>query len=158
MNDTFGKLVSIFLAVSIFFGLPLVYMSERAKTAEQLYLLTETTHFVDSVCNTGKISEQMLRSFYESLTKKSSVYEIHASHEQPEYVYDEVSGAYERCLVYRDETDIWAAVEQAGDYFFNRGDFFVLTVKKQAGFSFPSIYKDATVSVRYGGTVKYEAY
>lgn len=158
MNDIFGKLVSIFLAVSIFFGLPLVYMSERAKTAEQLYLLTETTHFVDSVCNTGKISSQMIHSFYGTLAKKSSVYEISVSHEQPEYVYDEASGVYERCLAYRDETDIWAAVEQAGDYFFNRGDFFVVTVTKQAGFYFPSIYKDSTVSIRYGGTVKYETY
>ena len=48
MNDIFGKICSIFLAVIILFGMPLVYMSERAKTAEQMELLTEATHFVDS--------------------------------------------------------------------------------------------------------------
>ena len=56
MSDIFGRVCSIFLAVIILFGMPLVYMNERAKTAEQMDLLTEATHFVDSVCNTGTIS------------------------------------------------------------------------------------------------------
>ena len=63
MSDIFGKVCSIFLAVTILFGMPLVYMQERAKTAEQLFLITEATHFVDSVCNTGKIDRHSLRRF-----------------------------------------------------------------------------------------------
>ena len=86
MNDIFGKVVSLFLAAIILFGMPLVYMNERVKTAEQLYLLTEVTHFVDSVCNTGYVSGQMLRSFHMDLSTKSSLYQIRISHEQPEYV------------------------------------------------------------------------
>lgn len=158
MNDIFGKVCSILLAVVILFGMPLIYMNERAKTAEQLYLLTESTHFVDSVCNTGSISAQMLRSLYASLSERSAVYEVRLVHEQPEYVLDEESGAYTRCMTYYDEDDIWECVESGRDYLFSRGDFLLMVVQRKAGFGLFSWDADATVSVRYGGTVKYEAY
>lgn len=158
MSDIFGKVCSIFLAVVILFGMPLVYMNERAKTAEQMYLLTEATHFVDSVCNTGHISGQMLRTFYASLARDAAVYEVVFLHEQPEYVYDEEEDRYQRCETYRDEDDIRERVEQGKDYFFNRGDFLLVTIEKKAGFTLLPHTKDRTVSIRYGGTVKYEAY
>lgn len=158
MNDIFGKICSIFLAVCILFGMPLIYMNERAKTAEQLYLLTTATHFVDSVCNTGRISEQMLRSLYASLSERSSVYEVELLHEQPAYVMDEVSGDYVCCENYYDQEDVWRGVEQDGAYLFDRGDFLVLTVARKAGTGMFTARYDRTVSVRYGGTVKYEAY
>lgn len=158
MSDIFGKVCSIFLAVIILFGMPLVYMSERAKTAQQVYLLTEATHFVDSVCNTGLISGQMLRSFYASLASDSAVYEVSFLHEQPEYVYDEVTDGYVRCETFHDEEDIRRQVEQGNDYFFCRGDFLLVTIEKKAGFTLLPWICDQTVSIRYGGTVKYEAF
>ena len=115
MSDILGKVCSMCLAVIILFGMPLIYMNERAKTAEQIYLLTEATHFVDSVCNTGVISGQMLRTFYASLAREASVYEVTFLHEQPEYVYDEGGGSYVRCETYHDEEDIRKQVEQGQD-------------------------------------------
>ncbi|MBO5245912.1 MAG: hypothetical protein J6B28_01480 [Eubacterium sp.] len=158
MNDIFGKICSIFLATIVLFGMPLVYMSERAKTAEQLWLLTQTTHFVDSVCNSGYISEQMMQQFYSAVSKPSAIYEISIIHEQPEYVYDEQSGAYVRCETFYDEEDIWARVEQSENYLFSRGDFLVLSVAKKTKRTWLAGITDQTVSVRYGGTIKYEAY
>ena len=158
MSDIFGKVCSIFLAVIIMFGMPLVYMNERAKTAEQMYLLTEATHFVDSVCNTGCISGQMMRSFYALLAQENAVYEVTFLHEQPEYVYDEEQESYVRCETYHDEEDIRAQIEQGYDYYFSRGDFFLITIEKAAGFTLIPSVMDRTVSIRYGGTVKYEAY
>ena len=158
MSDIFGRVCSIFLAVIILFGMPLVYMSERAKTAEQMYLLTEATHFVDSVCNTGFISGQMLRSFYASLAKETAVYEVTFLHEQPEYVYDEVADGYVRCETFHDEEDIRNEVEQGKDYFFCRGDFLLIAIEKKAGVTLIPGISDHTVSIRYGGTVKYEAF
>lgn len=158
MSDVFGKVCSIFLAVIILFGMPLIYMNERAKTAEQMYLLTEATHFVDSVCNTGFISGQMLRTFYASLACDAAVYEVAFVHEQPEYVFDEAADHYVLCETYHDEEDIRRQVELGSDYFFNRGDFLLITIEKKAGFSLIPDIKDHTVSIRYGGTVKYEAY
>ncbi len=158
MNDIFGRVFSIFLAAIIFFGMPLVYMQERAKTAEQLYLLTEVTHFVDSTCNTGYVSERMLRDFYESFSLKSARYEITITHEQPEYVYDEESDSYACCERFFDEEDMWTCVEGGEPYYFQRGDFLVVTVERDAGYVLLAGRKDHTVSIRYGGTVKYEAF
>lgn len=158
MSDIFGKVCSIFLAVTVLFGMPLIYMNERAKTAEQMALLTEATHFVDSVCNTGLISGQMLRTFYASLAHESAVYEVTFLHEQPEYVYDEAQERYVRCETYHDEEEIRSQVELGENYYFCRGDFFLITIEKKAGFTLLPAMKDHTVSIRYGGTVKYEAY
>ena len=158
MSDIFGRVCSIFLAVIILFGMPLIYMNEREKTAEQMYLLTEATHFVDSVCNTGFISGQMLRSFYASLAKETSVYEVTFLHEQPEYVYDEMTDGYVRCETFHDEEDIRKEVEQGKDYFFCRGDFLLIAIEKKAGVTLMPGIQDRTVSIRYGGTVKYEAF
>lgn len=158
MNDIFGKVFTIFLAAAVLFGMPLIYMNERAKTAEQLYLLTEATHFVDSVCNTGFVDGEMLRSLYASLSLKSAAYEITLLHEQPEYVYDGEHDRYVRCEAFYDEDTIWERVETGEDYLFGRGDFFRITVRKKAGLlPFAGCF-DQTVGVQYGGTVKYEAY
>jgi hypothetical protein len=158
MNDIFGKVCSIFLAVIILFGMPLIYMSERAKTASQLYLLTVATHFVDGVCNTGRISGAMLEQLDGSLTRKSAVVDISLVHEQPEYVYDEENDTYVRCMTYHDEADIRESVAQGQDYLFSRGDFLIITLEQRAGFGLFMQGLDPTVSIRYGGTVKYEAY
>lgn len=158
MNDIFGRVFTIFLAAAVLFGMPLIYMSERAKTAEQIYLLTEATHFVDSVCNTGFVDGEMLRSLYASLSARSAAYEIELLHERPEYVYDEEQGKYVRCETFYDEDTIWERVEEGEDYLFGRGDFFRITVRKKAGFALFSKAADQTVGVQYGGTVKYEAY
>lgn len=158
MNDIFGRVCTFFVAAAVLFGMPLIYMNERAKTAEQLYLLTEATHFVDSVCNTGFVSGEMLRSLYTALSGKGAVYEVELLHEQPEYVYDEETDAYVRCETFYDEDTIWEQVGRGRDYLFLRGDFFRITVQKKAGFTLFSGLPDQTVRVQYGGTVKYEAY
>jgi len=50
---------AILFAAAVFMGMPLLYMSERAKSAEQMYLLTVNTEFVDSICNTGFLTMEM---------------------------------------------------------------------------------------------------
>ena len=86
------------------------------------------------------------------------MYEVTFVHEQPEYVYDETAEGYVRCETYHDEEDIRMQVEQGHDYFFSRGDFLLVTIEKKAGFMLLPGINDRTVSIRYGGTVKYEAY
>lgn len=158
MNDIFGKVYVFFLAAIVLFGMPLVYMNERAKTAQQLYLLTQATHFVDSVCNTGVIDRGMMQQLYGGINSENTVYRIQLLHESREYVYNEETGGYERCDTYRDEKDIWEQVEDDRDYYFDRGDFLRINIQKDAGFLLFPGREDRTVSVQYGGTVKYEAY
>jgi hypothetical protein len=61
-------------------------------------------------------------------------------------------------MTYHDEADIRESVAQGQDYLFSRGDFLIITLEQRAGFGLFMQGLDPTVSIRYGGTVKYEAY
>lgn len=158
MNDIFGKIVSFFLAAVILFGLPLVYMNERAKTAKQMFLLTEATGFVDSVCNTGRIDQSMLQQFYDTVGGGNDYIEIGISHVTREYVYNDDLERYELCERWFDEEDIFETVMGGREYLFMRGDFLRVKLQRKGGFSIPGGPSDNTVKISYGGTVKYEAF
>lgn len=151
--DILGKLAAIFLAVIVFFTIPLVFMHERAKSAKQLYVMSEVTHFVDSVCNLGEIDRDMLSDFYDALSKTGDINTVKLLHETYEYVYDDASKKYTVVKTFHDEADIVGK----HDYKLYRGDYFKVTV-----LSYDSSYvfgsDDETVSFVYGGTVRYEAF
>ena len=65
---------------------------------------------------------------------------------------------YIRCETYHDEAEIRTYVEQGRDYYFCRGDFLLISIRKKAGFTLIPTLRDQTVSIRYGGTIKYEAF
>ncbi|MCR5388203.1 MAG: hypothetical protein K6E56_03035 [Lachnospiraceae bacterium] len=147
MSDIFGRVFSIFLAVIILFGMPFIYMNERAKSARQLFLLTESTAFIDSTCNTGVITDETLRRFYEKISRGGPV-NIKLLHESKEY-----SPAGEVSVFY-DEDDIYKAIDAGERYAFLKGDYLKVMVWVNESFSiFPQI-KDNSVSVYYGGTIK----
>lgn len=154
MEDIFGRMAAIFLAVSVLFGMPLVYMQERAKTAEQMYLLSVDAGFVDSVCNTGFISMEMYRGLCRQLEQSPGIYDMYLVHEEKELVYQ--NGEYSYVSTFHDEQDILAVLETGQKYRFAKGDYLKLAlVKKKGGISFPWL-KDNTLNIFYGGTVKYE--
>lgn len=158
MNDIFGKIVSFFLASVILFGLPLVYMNERAKTAQQLFLLTEATGFVDGVCNTGRIDQSTLQQFYHTIGGGSDYIDISITHVTREHVYNETLERYELCERWFDEQDIFEKISGGGEYLFMRGDFLRVKLQRKGGFRIPGGPADNTVNISYGGTVKYEAF
>ena len=151
MGDIFARITAVLLAVSVFFGIPLVYMHERAKSARQLYMLSEVTRFVDGVCNVGVIDRDMIGSFYDSMSKAGSGIKIQMLHETYDYVFDEESDRYVTVKRYYDESDITKAYE----YRLYRGDYFRVSVEAHDDILF-LMQDDATLSVVYGGTVKYE--
>ena len=77
MDEIFGRVTAILFAAAVFMGMPLLYMSERAKSAEQMYLLTVNTEFVDSICNTGFLTMEMYQQFYKEISAASGIYEVH---------------------------------------------------------------------------------
>ena len=154
MDDIFGRVISIFIAVCIMFGMPFIYMTERAKSARQMYILSEVTHFVDSVANTGFINREMMREFYNSLSFSDRLENIAIIHESDEFAMDEKT--YVRVKTFYDEEDIWSTVEKGEDYRFLKGDYLKVTVKEDNAFSLFPFLKDDTVTVVYGGCIKYE--
>ncbi len=159
MDDIFGRVVSIFIAVCIMFGMPFIYMTERAKSARQMYILSEVTHFVDSVSNIGFIDGEMMRSFYGEMSFKGSVDSITILHESDEYAEAENAYGepeYVRVKTYHDETDIWSVIERGEDYKFLKGDYLKVTVREENAFSLFPFLEDETVMAVYGGCIKYE--
>lgn len=154
MDEIFGRVTAILFAAFVFLGMPLVYMSERAKSAEQMYLLTINTEFVDSICNTGFLTMEMYRQFCREISAASGIYEIHMYREQKEIVLD--GGKYTYESTFYDEEDMLTMLEGNERYEFDRGDYLkVAIIKKKNVFDLPGI-KDNTVNVFYGGTVRYE--
>jgi len=182
MDDIFGRVVSIFLAVCIMFGMPFIYMTERAKSARQMYMLSAVTHFVDSVSNTGFINGEMMREFYGEMSFSDSLAVISILHESDEFVVaEEDSGEgggtynngytdnnrdfnestaeknYVRVKTWHDEEDIWDTVEKGEKYTFLQGDYLKVTVREENAFSLFPFLKDDTVMAVYGGCIKHEA-
>lgn len=146
------------IAAAVLFGLPVVYMRERAKSASQMYLLAESTRFVDSVCNTGFLSWEMLQQFYQGMIPVQGICEIGLLHESKELVYVEGEDAYEQVSVFYDEADIKRQLEREGRYCFGRNDFLRVTIQVDGGICLLPWQRDETMNISYGGVVKYEAY
>ncbi|MCR4946191.1 MAG: hypothetical protein K5929_04510 [Lachnospiraceae bacterium] len=163
MDDIFGKVVSLFLAVCVMFGMPFIYMTERAKSARQVYILSEVTCFVDNVCNIGFIDRDMMQKLYMNLSFSDGITMIDILHESDEFVAEDGDGytdgevkAYSRVNTFRDEYDIWDVVENDEKYRFLKGDYLKVTVREENTFSMFPFIEDNTVSAVYGGCVKYE--
>lgn len=162
MDDIFGKVVAILAATAVFMGIPLVYMSERAKSAEQMYLLSINTEFVDSICNTGKIDQTMYWQFISEVSAASGIYQVKIMHEQKELLLSEEQYSY--VSTFYDEEDVLSCLMAGEDYVLHRGDYVkvLLLREKSRGTqpfmnSFPWL-ADSTGNVFYGGTVRYEAF
>ena len=95
MDEIFGRVTAILFAAAVFMGMPLLYISERAKSAEQMYLLTVNTEFVDSICNTGFLTMEMYQQFYKEISAASGIYEVHMYREQKDIVLEQGDYSYE---------------------------------------------------------------
>lgn len=115
MDDILGRVTAILFAALIFTGLPLYYLTERVKSAEQMYLLTVNTEFVDSICNTGVITQNAYEQLLKEVAVTSGIYEVEILHEQKDLIYEE--DAYHYVSSFYDETDVQAAFEVGQDYF-----------------------------------------
>ena len=153
MDDIFGRVVTMFIAVCIMFGMPFIYMTERAKSARQMYILSEVTRFVDSVANIGFIDGEMMREFYSDMSFSDSIADVRILHESDEFVMDD---KILRVRTYHDEEDIWDTVESGKEYRFLKGDYLKVTVSETNTFSIFPFLEDDTVMAVYGGCIKYE--
>ena len=151
MDEIFGRVTAILFAAAVFMGMPLLYMSERAK---QMYLLTVNTEFVDSICNTGFLTMEMYQQFYKEISAASGIYEVHMYREQKDIVLEQGDYSYES--IFFDEKDMLAELEKNRVYEFERGDYLKVAIIKKKGWMDFVGNRDSSVNVLYGGTVRYE--
>ena len=162
MSDILGRILGIFLAVSLLFLIPVLYFAERQETVEQLYLITETTNFVDTVRMTGRLTRETYEKFQSKLGGLPEIYEVKMTGrhqrieltEQMLYLHQEEF--YEQQIVER--------LEKEGEYCFDEGDFFrVELIKRSTGFAkrirgflLPDLEDSGGVNIYYGGMICYD--
>ena len=128
-------------------------ISEK-ESAEQMYLLTVNTEFVDSICNTGFLTMEMYQQFYKEISAASGIYEVHMYREQKDIVLEQGDYSYES--IFFDEKDMLAELEKNRVYEFERGDYLKVAIIKKKGWMDFVGSRDSSVNVLYGGTVRYE--
>ncbi|WP_010250303.1 hypothetical protein [Acetivibrio cellulolyticus] len=91
MGDSLGKIIAIVLAVLLLFIYPTKNEFERLDETSRIYVLTETSKFVDSVRNLGYITPVMYEEFSSRLAATNNLYEIKMEHRKKRYdpVYDD---------------------------------------------------------------------
>ena len=162
MSDILGRVLGIFLAVSLLFLVPAMYFAERRETVEQLYLITETANFVDTVRMTGRLTRENYENFQSKLGNLPEIYEVKMTgrHQRIELL--------EQILYLRQEEfyeqQIVEQLEKEGEYCFDEGDFFRVELvkrssgifKKIRGFLLPDLEVSGGVNIYYGGMICYD--
>ena len=162
MSDILGRILGIFLAVSLLFFIPMLYFAERQDTVEQLYLITETTNFVDTVRMTGRLTKETYENFQSKLSSLPEIYVVKMTgrHQRIEVteqmLYLQQGEFYEQQIVER--------LEKEGEYCFDEGDFFRVELVKRSsgifrkirGFLLPDLEDSGGVNVYYGGMICYD--
>lgn len=162
MGDIWGRALGIFLAVILLFFIPVLYFAERQETVEQLYLVTETADFVDTVRMTGRLTKENYEDFQEKLSGLPELYEMRMTGRRQKI---ETTG--QMLYLYNEEfykKQIETQLEREGVYCFSEGDFFrVELIKKSFGFFekwknsiFPGSAGNGFVQVYYGGMICFD--
>lgn len=162
MNDTFGKMVSIWIGCILLFLLPISFYAREQERMERLFLLTETSYFVDSVRNTGRLTTSMLEKFEKSLSSLSGLYQIEMEHAS--FFYTKPQEDYKLAPDCYYTKQIREQLEIDGEYLFFQGDFFKVSIverKKGIGKKIQSLFlgRDGIsegVAAYYGGMIRCE--
>ena len=95
MADSLSKFIAIVIAAFLLFIFPVKNEFERQDETSRMFVLTETTKFVDSARNIGYITPLMYLQFSKGLSATGNVYEIELEHYHKKYdpIYDDPSVA-----------------------------------------------------------------
>lgn len=96
MSDAFGKIIGFLLASVLLFIVPLTFYAGRQQNLSQLCIINESIQLVESVKNTGVITEDMYRGFETNVFKLGGNYKIELSRTHYEYNLNK-NGDYVRC-------------------------------------------------------------
>ena len=166
--DYLGRMVEILVTVVLLFFVPLTYVAVRNDFLSQTYITTETTYFVNSIRNIGFINKQMYEEFVKKLAITGIPYEISMTHyknkikEQPIVEGEEVMYLpfYEGVF----HEDVLHDLLEKEIYFFQKGDFFSVLIKKKGitwsdrieNFLTGRNQQQEEVQVIYGGAIRDE--
>lgn len=162
MEQAFGRIISIFVAVLMFFLVPLMINMQRQESVIQLAVMQDTVQFVDSVRNMGVLTEEMYEEYQNKIRKVKDGLEVTVVH----YVNSIHIGesGIEQIQKIHTHDEIIETWEKELPYTFQKGDFFRVEVKQTV----PGIVErflgslstgegvQSSSYVYYGGSVRYE--
>lgn len=162
MNDTFGKIVSIWIGCVLLFLLPLSFFALEQEQMERFFILTETSYFVDSIRNTGRLTSAMLEELERKLSFLSGFYRVEMEHGRSVYTKPKESYTVELDCYYTKQ--IREELEAKGEYLFFQGDLFkvsVIEVKNGIGKSIRKFFfgmeeVSERIAAYYGGMIRCE--
>ena len=168
--DYFGRVAEILVTAVLLFIVPLNYMSARNELLCQTYIETETVYFVDSVRNIGFIDKQMYETFIRKLSVTKIPYEISMSHYKNK-VGNQISEQEGKEDVYYSyyqgiyHEDMMNQILEENYYYFNKGDFFSVVVRKNGltwgdyleNFLTGRNQNTSEIQVVYGGSIRDES-
>ena len=146
MEDSFGKIVAIFICVIQMFFIPLHLYRENIGRLEQTYILSEITYNVDNFRNTGMIDEEQYNNMRDKIYGLSGGYNIKFTH--CTHTADEENDKIVYFNVMYYEGDIEEELDKVGIYYLDKNDYIKILVEDKKG----------NVIGCYGGSVKNEAY
>lgn len=167
MGDSLSLVFSMIVAILIMFFFPMLDSWERQDDLSYMAAYSATVDLVDAVRNTGVLTSNMLASYTGQLAATANSYDIILEHR--EYKVVPGSGNTSEIVYLNHYTkEIDKALNTSGEYTFNKGDYFYVSVKntnktqatvmKQAIYSTP--IDSFKIGVPYGGQIKstYRAY
>lgn len=179
MDGALSKIIALFISVLLLFIFPVLNMFENQDDTTKVFVLAETTKFVDSVRNLGYITPNMYLEFSRKISATNNIYSIEMEHYHKKYdpVYDDpmvaatfkndfnvnFKGAYTDTIMKKLFPDV---VSSDRTYKLSKSDYFAISVKnknktmatKLQEMLFNANMSEAKIIVRYGGMVKDENY
>lgn len=165
MSDAFGKIIGFMLASVLLFIVPLTFYAGRQQNLSQLYVINESMHLVESVKNTGVITDDMYRGFEANVFKLSGRYKIELSRTHFEYNMDD-GGDYIKSEEIYYTPQLMEEMEANGKIEFAEGDYVYIQITgtgkgliEKIGSCFINYaLPESEVLAFYGGYVKNEGY
>lgn len=162
MGDSLSLVFSMIVAILIMFFFPMLDSWERQDDLSYMAAYSATVDLVDAVRNTGVLTSNMLASYTGQLAATANSYDIILEHREYKVVPGATAGTSEVVYLNHYTTEIDNAINTSGEYTFNKGDYFYISVKntnktqatvmKQAIYSTP--IDSFKIGVPYGGQIK----
>lgn len=144
MEQAFGRIAAVFVAAFMFCIVPLLIVIQQKEGMLQLAIMQETVQFVDSVRNTGILTEEMYESYQNQIRRLQGGLEVLMVHTK-QSIHIGANGV-ERVQKLCTEKEITSYLSSREYYSFSKGDYLRVEVQKQ----------NAGVYVYYGGSIRYE--
>ncbi len=146
MEDSFGKVVAIFICAVQMFLIPVYLYTENVNRLEQTYIISEIIYNVDNFRNTGIIDKEQYNNMCNRIYSLSGNYNISITH--CTHTYDEESQKPQYFNVMYYKSSIEESLENTGVYYLNKNDYLNIYIED----------KEGNLVGCYGGSVKNEAY